>query len=185
MGWSWHRSTSKDSHESDEPLLVLGEAKSFGVGSINDETILSLRKVAERFPGAVIVVSSLREIGDYSLAEIARLRHMALWGRRGTYEGQPINPLIVLTGTELFARHDISDAWKQIDGKETHAAIDLYDLHTLAELTQQRYLGLQPYWRPREESSVPEPMERLLSALWGRARVIKKHAIRGSQTCLA
>ena len=53
------------SDEVDEPLLVLGEAKNFGIGSINDEAIDSLRTVAERFAGAVIVVSSLRAIQEY------------------------------------------------------------------------------------------------------------------------
>lgn len=161
-----------DTDEHDEPLLVLGEAKSFGFGSINDETIGALKKVAERFPGAVMVVSTLREIGRYSLAEIACLRHLALWGRRKTHGGQPINPLIVLTGTELFAKHDISEAWKQIDGKEPHISIDFGDLHTLAEMTQQRYLGLQSHWERRAENSLPESMRNLLSVFRGRAAAL-------------
>jgi hypothetical protein len=164
---AWSQSTRlMDTDEHDEPLLVVGEAKSFGFGAINDEAIDSLKKVAERFPGAVMVVSTLREIGRYSLAEVARLRHLALWGRRKTHQGRPINPLIVLTGTELFAKHTISDAWKQIDGKEVHRSLDLSDLYTLAEMTQHRYLGLQD--RPGE-NRLPESMSRLLSVIRSRA----------------
>jgi hypothetical protein len=166
---AWHQSTRIGLDELDEPVLVLGEAKSFGVGSINDATIGSLKTVAERFPGAMMVVSTLREIRNYSLAEVALLRHLALWGRRKRHRGQPINPLIVLTGTELFAKHNLSEAWKQIDGKEMHAAIDLHDLHTLAEMTQNRYLGLGPHWDRRTENSLPDFMRRLLSAIRGRA----------------
>lgn len=167
---AWYQSSRMIStDERDEPLLILGEAKSFGVGSVNDEAIDSLKKVAERFPGAVMVVSTLRVIDDYSLAEIARLRHLALWGRRQTFEGKPINPLIVLTGTELFAQHFISNAWKEIDGKEVHASIDLRDPHTLAEMTQHRYLGLQSHWDRPVENRLPESMRRVLSAIRSRA----------------
>jgi hypothetical protein len=167
---AWHQSSRMmHTDERDEPLLVLGEAKSFGFGSINDEAIGALKKVAERFPGAVMVVSTLREIGRYSLAEVARLRHLALWGRRKTHQGQPINPLIVLTETELFSKHNISNAWKEIDGKEVRPSVDLYDLHTLAEMTQHRYLGLQSHWDRSAENSLPEPMRKLLSAIRGRA----------------
>jgi hypothetical protein len=166
---AWHRSTLMGSEERDEPVLVVGEAKSFGVGSINDDAINSLKKVAQRFPGAVMVVSSLRDIGHYSMAEIARLRHLAVWGRRKTYEGEPINPLIVLTGTELFAEYGISNAWKEVDGKETHPVFDFHDLHTLAELTQQRYLGLKSHWERPEQNSFPQPMRSLLSLVRRRA----------------
>ncbi|MGB8363100.1 MAG: hypothetical protein ACLQUZ_18220 [Rhizomicrobium sp.] len=166
---AWHRSISLGSDELDEPLLILGEAKSFGIGSVDDKAVSSLKSVAERFPGAVTVVSSLREFNHFSLGEIGRLRQLAIWGRRKTYEGRPINPLIVLTGTELFARHNIADAWKQIDGKEMHAAIDLHDLYTLAESTQRRYLGVQSHWEKHAGNSLPEPMRTLLSAVRGRA----------------
>lgn len=166
---AWHRSTTMgDLVERDEPLLVVGEAKSFGVGSIEDDAIGSLKKVAERFPGAVMVVSSLREIREYSLSEIGRLRHLALWGRRKLHQGQPINPLIVLTGTELFARYSISVAWEEADGKFTHPGFDFSDLHTLGDLTQQRYLGL-PSWHYQPPHRLPEPMEHLLSVIRARA----------------
>ena len=114
-------------------------------------------------------INSLWALLVGSLIEIARLRHLALWGRQEPYKGLPINPLIVLTSTELFARHNISDAWKKIDDKEIDPVIDLNDLHTLAQMTQQRYLALQPYYR-RKETSVPEPMRRLLSAIQSLAR---------------
>lgn len=164
---AWHQQKRLGLDELDEPLLVLGESKSFGIGSINDETMDSLKRVAEQFPGAVMVVSTLKEIHDYSLAEVARLRHLALWGRRRTYEGQPINPLIVLTGTELFAMHSLSSTWNKIDGKEMHISIDLHDLHTLAEKTVLRYLGLGSHWD--RSIGLPDPMRRLLSAVRHRA----------------
>jgi hypothetical protein len=147
---AWLRSSAMLNDERDEPLLVIGEAKSFGRNAINEDAVLGLRKVANRFPGAIMVVSSLREISEYTADELQRLRDLALWGRRQVYEGQPINPLVLLTATELFARHGISDAWKKGEASE---AVSNYihpaDLHTLAELTQKRYLNLPRFWEER------------------------------------
>lgn len=143
---AWHRGGRTFDAERDEPLLVIGEAKSFGHNAINDEAVASLRALGERFPGAVMVVSTLRRGNELSLAEVARLRHLALWGRRASHEGQPINPLILLTGIELFADHGIANAWKEIDGKEMRPIYDLHNLHTLSQLTIERYLGLGAHW---------------------------------------
>lgn len=166
---AWHRSASLGTSERDEPLVVLGEVKSFGVGSVNDETIAALQDVAEKFPGAVMVVASLREIGEYSLEEIARLRRLALWGRRTPFPQS--NPLIILTGTELFADHGISNAWKKVDGKEVHPSYDFNDLYTLADMTQHRYLGLESRWHRDGNSDLPDHMSRLLAAIRFRSRI--------------
>jgi hypothetical protein len=148
---AWHRPSRMLNDERDEPLLVIGEAKSFGKNAISEDAVIGLKKVADRFPGAIMIVSSLREISDYTADERQRLRDLALWGRREVYEGQPRNPLVVLTATELFARHGIFDAWKKEGeaAEAVHPSIDPADLHVLAELTQKRYLGLPGFWEER------------------------------------
>jgi hypothetical protein len=143
---AWHRPSRILNDERDEPLLVIGEAKSFGKNAIGEDAIIGLRKVANRFPGTIMIVSSLREISEYTADERQRLRDLALWGRREVYQGQPRNPLIVLTATELFANHGIFDAWKKMGGEAVHPSIDPADLHALAELTQKRYLDLPGFW---------------------------------------
>jgi len=145
---AWHRQGSILNDERDEPLLVIGEAKSFGKNAISEDAVSDLRNIANRFPGAIMIVSSLREISDYTRNELQRLRDLALWGRREVYQGQPRNPLIVLTATELFAEHGIFDAWKKT-GEAVHPSVDPADLHALAELTQKRYLGLPHFWEER------------------------------------
>jgi hypothetical protein len=168
---AWYRGSSMLNDERDEPQLVLGEAKSFGRNAITAESITNLKKVAGRFPGAIMVVSSLREIGDYSPQETVRLRELALWGRSSLHEGSPRNPLIVLTATELFAWHGIFQAWKDANpNDEVHPSIDPRDLETLAELTQQRYLGLLPYWEEQTRQwSLPAQRQRLLVLIGARA----------------
>jgi hypothetical protein len=163
---AWHRPHGLMRDERDEPLLVIGEAKSFGRDSINEDVAVGLRNVADIFPGAIMIVSSLREIGDYTPKELQLLRDLALWGRRDVYEGQLRNPLVVLTATELFAEHGIFNAWKQI-GQTMHPSIDPADLHTLAELTQLRYLGLPRFWD--ERISISHQRQRILKLIQGRA----------------
>ena len=164
---AWYRGSRMLDDERDEPQFVVGEAKSFGRNAITAESITNLKKVAGRFPGAIMVVSSLREIDDYSPEEIVRLRELAQWGRSSLHEGSPRNQLIVLTATELFARHGIFQAWEDVNPKnKVHASIDPQDLDALAQLTQQRYLGLLPYWEEQmQQRSLPAQRQRLLALI--------------------
>jgi DNA-directed RNA polymerase subunit RPC12/RpoP len=111
---AWHRRSSMLDEEADEPNFLIGEAKSFGKNAIDEDAVATLRKVAVRFPGAFLVVSSLKQIGEYSPSEILLLTDLARWGRARTIHGRARNPLIVLTATELFAQHGITQAWKEI-----------------------------------------------------------------------
>jgi hypothetical protein len=167
---AWHRPGSMLDDERDEPLLVIGEAKSFGKNAINEEAVVSLKKVADRFPGAIMVVSSLREFGEYTTDETQRLRDLALWGRREMYQGQPRNPLILFTATELFARHGIFDAWKEAGGAGVPPSIHSADLHALADLTQKRYLKLPGFWEERMTTlNLNYQRHRLMRLIRGRA----------------
>jgi hypothetical protein len=167
---AWHRPTRMLNDERDEPLLVIGEAKSFGKNAINEDAISGLRKVADHFPGAIMIVSSLREISEYTADELRRLRDLALWGRREIYHGQPRNPLVILTGTELFARHGIFDAWKDKGAETVRPSIDATDLHALAELTLKRYLNLPGFWEERMAAlNLTHQRQRLIKLIQRRA----------------
>jgi hypothetical protein len=147
---AWYRRGSLGGGEREEPVLVIGEAKSFGKNAIGEDDLTGLREVAERFPGAVMIVSSLRPIGSYSAAEIQRLSELALWGRSNTSRLRPRNLLIVLTATELFSEHDIVHAWKKAGGRAAelvqHASVDFSDLYQLADATQRLYLNLPSFY---------------------------------------
>ncbi|NTJ35943.1 hypothetical protein G6K86_30475 [Agrobacterium rhizogenes] len=164
---AWHRASSMLDEERDEPLLVIGEAKSFGHGAINDDSVTALKKVAEKFPGSVMVVSILRDGGELTLAEVARLRSLALWGRRSSDKSS--NSLVVLTGTELFAQHGIYAAWKKEDGHERFRGHDFHDLLSLATLTQERYLGLVHQWFDQTAKQGLTPVQSIVRQLAARA----------------
>lgn len=146
---AWYRQRAFGGRDDSEPVLILGEAKSFGRNAIGDDVIESLRRVGERLSGAYLVVSSLKPIADYSQDELRRLRDLANWGRSRSAGSRPRNPLIVLTATELFSEFGISQAWKETGGLAeelaTPAYVDFSNLDVLAEATQRLYLGLPSF----------------------------------------
>jgi hypothetical protein len=133
---------------SEEPVLVFGEAKSFAAECFKTADIDRMKKVAEKFPGAFIVFATLKD--ELSDAEQSSIGKLAMQGRERLDNGQPRSPVIVLTGTELFASWNLNHAWKEKGGQHARfaepAAMRLDNLLTLAELTQQLYLGLPDPW---------------------------------------
>ena len=70
-------------------------------------------------------------------------------GRTPLSNGLPRNPVIVLTGDELFSEHGIGEAWKKIGGKAASLVkgyTDFSDLRELSEMTQFLYLSLPWPW---------------------------------------
>ena len=121
-----------------------------------------------------MVISVLRDANKLSLAEIGRLRRLAMWGRRASHSGKLANHLVLLTGTELFAAHSIAMAWSKADGKEVDHHHRLDDLHILAKMTQRRYLGLKSNWEGHATSHAPEPMLAILRHLTSSRRKNEK-----------
>jgi len=64
-GW-YRRGSRLFESEREEPVFLVGEAKSFGLNAINKQSIDNFRLVAEQFPGSIMIVSSLKPIADYS-----------------------------------------------------------------------------------------------------------------------
>jgi hypothetical protein len=133
--------------ESEDPALIIGEAKSFGDEALTQETVADLKLVADRLPGAFIAVATLKQ--DFSAKEKARLTSLAKWGRRRRHNGFPANPLIVLTDTELFSAWHVDAAWKEKGGRAKAlvepAYVNTSNILTFSELTQQLYLDLPPF----------------------------------------
>jgi hypothetical protein len=130
------------------PVIVFGEAKSFGTEVFKERDMQRVRTLAEVIPGSYIVFSALK--GQLSNAERKRIRKLADWGRVPQKNGEPRAMVIVLTGTELFADHHLRSTWEKLGGPHAsmvqHASVNLDDLWTLADATQQLYLGMPAYW---------------------------------------
>ncbi len=135
-----------------KPILVFGESKSFGKKSFEEKDILRLKGIANKFSGSVFVFSTMKE--SLSISEKKLIQSFALWGREYNNYGESKAPVIILTATELFARHNLSTEWKEQGGKYASliepAYIRLENLRILANITQQLYLDLPSYedwWR--------------------------------------
>jgi hypothetical protein len=155
----WYQRSELFDHE-EEPVLVFGEAKSFAVSSFGTKDITRMRRFAEKFPGAFLVFATLKDaLAEHEKAEIAAL---ALWGREFLDDGRPRAPVIVLTGTELFSEEHVKQTWEALNDQRGQLAawpaLRLDNLWTLADLTQQVYLGLPDrYAALIEQLTAPHP----------------------------
>ena len=160
--------------EPDHPTeTVFGEAKSFGKAAFKKSDVDNMKLLAQKFPGSILVFATMREGTELSKGEINRIKKLAKWGRECDERGEQMRaPVIVLTGTELFATDPLRLSWEEKGGK--HKALiesawakeNLHNLMVLADFTQQLYLGMPPYesstpavettWLPAEPSKKPE-----------------------------
>jgi hypothetical protein len=130
--------------------IVFGEAKSFGKDAFEAEDVERMKALATRFPGAIFVFATLKQAVELSQGEIERLGELALWGREYlTNIRHTRAPVILLTGTELFAAYSLHEAWKAAGGKHAQfreaGRFRENNLRVLADLTQQLYLNLPSY----------------------------------------
>ena len=119
--------------------LLFGECKSYGRFEKKDYD--RMRYLAKMFPGAVLVFSTLRKA--LSPKEITEIGKIAKKGRKYWKAEQPVNAVLILTGTELFAHVAPPYCWDDATKKRfehVHGFLDLCDA------TQQLYLNL-PSWR--------------------------------------
>jgi hypothetical protein len=155
---------SAESHDLvPEPELIVGEAKSGGRGQlIKAKDLSQLKAVATKLPGAIVVIAILR---DHFLSSEKRiLEPFVKWGRRLNEDRRPTNPVVLLTSNELMFDHFLSATWEGMGGE--HAKFTSYDhtqdLHSLADSTQQIYLGLPSFdavrrsqWEKRMQGRQP------------------------------
>jgi hypothetical protein len=140
---AFHR---RDTHGDETmPNLVIGETKSLGKRDLlKPKDISKLKLVGAKLPGAFIAVSVMRD--HFTKNEKKLLTSLVKWGRRIDQNGMPTNPVILMTGKELFVDHFISATWKSLG--EPHSKFEDYNhtrnLHAFADSTQQIYLGLSP-----------------------------------------
>jgi hypothetical protein len=135
------------------PVVVFGEAKSFGSNIFKERDVQRLKSMAEAIPGSCVVFSAMkRQLSD---SEKRRIRRFAEWGRVPQKNGEPRAMVIVLTGTELFADHRLKQTWKETGGTHAnmveHPSVHIDDMWTLADITQQLYLDLPAYWEWRSK----------------------------------
>jgi hypothetical protein len=99
-----------------------------------------MRYLAKVFPGAVLVFSTLRK--SLTPQEVASITRIAKTGRKYWKPERPVNPVLILTGTELLHHSRPPYCWEDKVQKKFERT---WGLMSLSNVTQQIYLNL-PSW---------------------------------------
>ena len=149
---SFLASKGKDQYEIDLGILIerdrfrdidagvlFIECKSYN--HFEKKDVERMAKFAKEFPGVAIVVSTFRR--DLEEEEREMLLPIARQGWQPKLVNKLGNPLIILTGNELFSHTDPRQTWKSLGGRFEKFGNWHYDGNeeeTLAEITQSLYL---------------------------------------------
>lgn len=136
----------------DRDGLLFGECKTYGLFESRD--FERMRYLGSTFPGAVLVFSTLRE--SLTPKEVKELTRLVKAGRKYWKNERPINPVLILTGRELFSWQGAPYCWTDAE-RERFPHLD--GLIALCDATQQLYLGL-PSWHDGWSKEMRKKMER-------------------------
>jgi hypothetical protein len=117
--------------------ILFCECKTYG--RFEKKDFNRMRYLARTFSGAVLVFSKLGK--SLTRAEISGIGRIARAGRKYWKPDRPINPVLVLTGTELLNRRGVPYCWDE----GTQKKFRQLGLLNLCNATQQIYLGLPPW----------------------------------------
>lgn len=131
----WRESTFKGVAEG----VMFGECKTFGI--FEQQDFLRMKNLAKQFPGAILIFCTLRK--KLNKDEIKQITKIAKAGRKYWKSEKPINPVLILTGNEIFSNWGAPQCWKDMGLKKQFDHI--YGLLDLCNATQQIYLNL-PSW---------------------------------------
>ena len=140
----------KEFRDDSSQELLFAECKTYN--KFEKKDIERMQELANEFPGAVLVFSTLRT--ELTTTEKRMLKPLVNKGRRYWKAEKTYNPVIILTGGELFSTHGIPHCWENRDGKAGEIAKSNFyprGLSDVADATQQIYLDMKPYHEWREE----------------------------------
>ena len=126
-------------------LPVFVEGKSYGKqeGVFGTKDRDNMRRIGDRFPGSVLVFATLNS--ELTERDIDLIKPLAEVGREPIHDDHWKNPVVVLTGRELFSEMGPPACWEGVS--ETEAFAEMHragsSLHGLADATQQLYLGME------------------------------------------
>lgn len=120
---------------------IFGECKTFGEFANSD--IVKMKKLAELFPGSILVFCTLRE--KLSQKEIKMISSLAKWGRKRIGDDVWMAPVLILTGFEMFGEERVPTCWKNAGGKLSEFGNNWgysQNILEVCEATQILHLGM-------------------------------------------
>lgn len=136
LGLIWQESTAGETQDG----VLFAECKSYNKFERRDFD--RMRSIAREFPGAILAFSTLRR--NLEVDEIRELRKITSEGMKQWKTERPLNPVLLLTGNELFGFVGPPYCWDK-----TAIPAWAQNAHGLLELcmaTQSIYLGT-PHWQ--------------------------------------
>ena len=123
--------------------LIFSECKTFN--DFKKKDVERMTDLGKAFPDAVLVFATLKE--QLSANEKKNLRPMVNNSRKNWKKGIPFNPVLILTGTELFWQSGLSE-WQQKMEKKIrfidYPSPPRSQLLAFCDFTQQVYLNMDP-----------------------------------------
>jgi hypothetical protein len=131
------------------PYLILGECKSFD--RFDEKDYARARKAAKLFPGAVLCFCTFNE--SLNQDEVKGIKKIVEAGRDRLDVGKQLNPVLILTATELFGQFNIEEFSSLYKDKEdrVNRMIWRQEIDEICEFTQERYLGMPSSHEVRQE----------------------------------
>jgi hypothetical protein len=124
-----------------EPILMLGECKSFNRFSARD--FARARRLVKTFPGAALVFATMRP--KLEPEERASLAKLTRWGRKRLSYERLRAPVLVLTQHELMNASGPPMCWQEAGGQYAEFAKtwSSHEFQDLCDATQQLHLGME------------------------------------------
>ncbi len=120
--------------------LLFAECKSYNEFKRKDFD--RMNDLAEQFPGAILAFCTLRK--ELTPREIKEIQKITKAGMKQWKVERPINPVLVLTGHELFSLYGVPHCWDAISipdwAKRTHTLLGA------CNATEAIHLGM-PHWQ--------------------------------------
>ncbi len=129
-------------HRQEITKLIFVECKTFNRFKIKDKKRMLF--LSKKFPKAILVFSTLNKSLDDNEKKLIRdiaMKQVPKWAK-----GQPFNPILILTGIELFSNFAPPKCW--INKGKNYEKFEKefkswYGLDYLSEITCQIYLGMK------------------------------------------
>ena len=119
--------------------ILFAECKSYN--EFKEKDFRRMKTMAQQFPGAILAFATLRK--ELTPREIKEITKIAKAGMKLWKAERPLNPVLVLTGHELFGRFSPPHCW---DGLTIPGwAKEAYSLLAVCNATQAIHLGM-PLW---------------------------------------
>lgn len=133
------------------PVVIFGECKSF-FDEFTNKDINRMKQMSDNFPGSVIAFCTLRP--TLTVREKKIIAKLARRGRKYFKAERWLNPVLILTGIELFSDFGPPSCWENKGEPYNTFANNWHVLDGIQELcnaTQQMHLGIESYWKWYEQ----------------------------------